>query len=81
MRCICKDAADESMCLASERYLAAEAGVSKGMYYIGVAQAMGEGHLHGGPVWGALYVLVLLWRYDLHNSRIKGTEYAHDAIT
>ena len=39
--------------------------MAQGAHNVGVVQILGEGHLHGGPIWGALYVLVLLWCYDL----------------
>ena len=54
-----------AVCDAGGRYLAGKAGMSECMYDVGVVQAAGQGDLHGGPVWGALYILVLLWGYDL----------------
>ena len=40
----------------------------EGSHNVGVVQALGQGDLHGGPIWGALDVLVLLWRNDLQNT-------------
>lgn len=54
---------------AVQPYLAGEAGMSHRVYNVGVAQILGEGYLHGGPIRGALYVLVLLWGDDLHTKR------------
>ena len=45
--------------------LALEAGMAQGAHNVGVVQVLGYGHLHGGPIWGALDVLVLLRCYDL----------------
>ena len=53
-------------------YLALEAGMAQGAHNVGVVQVSGEGHLHGGPVWGTLDVLVLLWCNDLHDAKDKG---------
>ena len=47
--------------------LTLEASMAKGAHNVGVVQVLGEGHLHGGPIWGALYVLVLLWSNDLQH--------------
>ena len=58
-----------------QTHLAHEAGMSEGVYNVGVAQVLSEGYLHGGPIRGALYVLVLLWRYDLH-SQISQSAYS-----
>ncbi len=49
-------------------YLAVKAGVPEGMYYVGVGQPPGQSYLHGGPIWGTLYVFVLLRRYNLHHN-------------
>lgn len=45
--------------------LTLEAGMAQGTHNVGVVQVLGNGHLHGGPIWGALYVLVLLWSNNL----------------
>ena len=45
--------------------LALKAGMAEGTHNVGVVQVLGDGHLHGGPIRGALYVLVLLRRNDL----------------
>lgn len=50
-------------------YLACEAGMSECAYNVGVVQVLGEGYLHWGPVRGALYILVLLWSYDLNSNQ------------
>ena len=52
---------------ASQTDLAGEAGMSECLYNIGVAQILSQGDFHWGPVRSALYILVLLWCYDLHN--------------
>ncbi len=41
--------------------------MTQGAHNVGVVQVLGKGHLHGGPIWGALYILVLLWCYDLQH--------------
>lgn len=40
--------------------------MAEGTHNVGVVQVLSDGHLHGGPIWGALDVLVLLRCYDLH---------------
>ncbi len=44
--------------------------MTQGTHDVGMVQVLGEGHLHGGPIWGALYILVLLWCYDLQHQDI-----------
>ena len=39
--------------------------MTQSAHNVGVVQMLGESHLHGGPIWGPLYILVLLWCYDL----------------
>ena len=51
--------------------LALEAGMAEGANDVGVVQVLGDGHLHGRPIGGALYVLVLLRRYDLQTCQYQ----------
>lgn len=56
--------------------LALEAGMAEGAHNVGVGQVLGDGHLHGGPIWGALYVFILLRCYDLQTRpRQKASEF------
>lgn len=45
--------------------LTLEAGMTEGSHNVGVVQVLSDGYLHWGSIRGALYVLVLLRRYDL----------------
>ena len=45
--------------------LALKAGMTQGAHNVGVVQVLSDSHFHGGPIRSALYVLVLLRRYDL----------------
>ena len=41
--------------------------MSECLYNVGVAQILSQGNFHWGPIRSALYILVLLWCYDLHS--------------
>ena len=49
--------------------------MAEGTHNVRVVQVLGEGHFHGGPIWGALNILVLLRRYDLHPCTISSTRH------
>lgn len=51
-------------------YLALEAGMAECAHNVGVVQVLGDGHLHGGAIRGALNVLVLLRCYDLQTMQV-----------
>jgi len=44
--------------------------MTQGTHNVGVIQVLGKGHLHGGPIWCAFDILVLLWCYDLQHQNL-----------
>ena len=49
--------------------LAIEIGVSESVNDVGVVQVFGERYLHGNPIRGTLYVLILCCCYDLYSNQ------------